>query len=96
MWQFIVKAFEIMHERAKTHKALRLLSKQEWSVEFLTAMLVRAANITQQPLEMTISNGQQSLRISTLTKTNNAFNDDDIFNHLDDENKIKQFMEQVR
>lgn len=88
---------EIQQERAKTHKALRLLTKQEWSVEFLTALLIRASNVVHRPLEMTIvhKNGM-SIRINTIdTSESSTYRDDSIFNHLDDELKVRQFIEEV-
>jgi len=93
---FIRQAWELFTERYKTRKALNMLSKQEWSIEFLTAMLIRAANLSHQPLEMVITNHGQSIKISTVNNPGSAaFKDDSIFNHLDDELKVKQFIESV-
>jgi hypothetical protein len=88
--------WELWLQRCQTKKALRYLCKQEWSVEFLTVLLVKAANIAHQPLEMVISNGTTSIRVNTLENVPTTLKDDDIFDHLDDEAKIRQFMEQIR
>jgi len=93
---FIRQAWDLFIERYKTRKALRMLSKQEWSIDFLTAMLLRAANLAHQPLEMTITNNNTHIKISTVDgPTTAAYRDDSIFNHLDDELKVKQFIESV-
>ena len=94
---FVRQLVDLQIERYKTHKALRQLVNNEWSVEFLTAMLVRASNITHQPLEMTITNkAGTSIKVNTVDTPNTAaYNDDSIFNHLDDELKVRQFVESM-
>lgn len=93
---FFKQAWDIYYERTKTRKALRLLQKQEWSVDFLTALLIRASNMTNKPLEMIITNNNMTIRINTIDSSMNAtYRDDNIFNHLDDELKIKQFIDEV-
>jgi hypothetical protein len=94
---FIKQAWNLMVERSHTRKALRLLSKQEWSIDFLTAMLIRASNVTRQSYEMEI-HGPHGTKIVIRTidaPTNSAYRDESIFNHLDDELKVKQFIESV-
>jgi hypothetical protein len=90
-------AFAIMKERAAVHKALRLLNKQEWSVEFLTSMLLKASKANNsQALEMTIvSPLGAKIIINTRDKQPPLELDDSIFNHLDDELRIKQFMDSL-
>ena len=90
MWQLWI-------ERCKTKKALRILNKQEWSIEFLTAMLIRASRITGQPLEMTIVGpGSVAVQINTMDNPQSAvYRDESIFNHLDDDLKIQSFINQV-
>jgi len=91
------KFIDIQVERYKTHKALRIMSQQEWSVEFLTAMIVRASNVTRQQLEITLVNKSgHAIKISTVdAPETSVFRDDSIFNHLDDELKIKEFISKV-
>ena len=90
---FLRQFIDLQIERQKTRRALRLLSKQEWSVDFLTALLIRAANVAHQPLEMTIINNNTQLKISTVDNPGvSAYRDDSIFNHLDDELKVRQFI----
>ena len=94
---FLRQLIDLHIERQKTRKALRILSQQEWSVDFLTAMLIRSANLAHRPLEMTIySKNGTAIKINTIdTPTSSVFTDDSIFNHLDNELKMKQFIEGV-
>lgn len=92
---FVRQVWDLHVERCKTRKALRLLSKQEWSVEFLTAMLLRAANLSHQPLEMTITNNNTSIRVNTHDNVGSTYRDDSIFNHLDDNLRVEQFIASV-
>lgn len=85
----------IQYEAAQTRKALRILAKQTWSVEFLTTLLQRAANHLRSPLEMTVGNGQQWIKVN-VTPGKGFEEQDSIFNHLDNEVRIKQFMEQLK
>lgn len=88
----------IYWERAKMRKALRLLNKQTWSVEFLTKLLVKAANVSKQKLEMEIiSRDGTRLVVRTqdldINSNNGSF---DIFDHLDDDIKLREFEKLLR
>jgi hypothetical protein len=97
-FRYLVKeVYDLWKERQHIHRALRLLNKQEWSIEFLTALLVRAANTTKQPLEMIITGpGGITLQINTIRPETSIYKDDDIMNHLDDDLRIKQFMDSLK
>jgi hypothetical protein len=96
MRQFLKDAWAVMVERYRTRKALRLLSKQEWSVDFLTALLIRAARLSKQAMEMElVSSAGQRLIIRLTDRPPARLPDDDIFNHLDDEAKLQAFMREV-
>jgi hypothetical protein len=95
--KFIQDLWDLWVERHKIHKALRLLNKQEWSIEFLTHLLVRASKVSGTPLEIRIigpNNVAVEVKYSELKPE--QYKDDDIMNHLDDEVKMRQFMEQIR
>jgi hypothetical protein len=94
---FLKDVWLLWKERQLTRRALRILNAQDWSVEFLTSLLIRAASASKQQLEMTIvgPNGRM-LKVNTLESRPQAVVDEDIFNHLDDDVKIRQFMEAVR
>jgi hypothetical protein len=96
MRQFIKDAWEVLKERYKTRKAMRLLCKQEWSVDFLTALLIRAARISKQNLELElVSPLGQRIIIRSTDPAPRALADDSIFDHLDDEAKLQAFMREV-
>jgi hypothetical protein len=87
---------ELNAERQKTHKALRILAKQEWSIEFLTALLIRASKITGEELEMTLkSPAGMTATIRTIDAPQTPFRDESIFNHLDDEFRVNEFIKIV-
>lgn len=86
---------EIQHERAMTRKALRLLTKQNWSVDFLTAMLIRASRVSNKELEMVIANGNNSIKIRTIDNPATSYSDDSIFDHLDDEFMVRNFINSI-
>lgn len=93
----IKKIIDIYYERAKTRKALRLLNKQLWSVEFLTTLLSKAAKINGKHLEMEIvSKDGVRLIVRTTDALVEKADDDNIFNHLDDDVRINQFMNELR
>jgi hypothetical protein len=92
------KWLDIRHEQVMTKKALRLAMKQEWGVDFLTALLVKASRVRGQALEMTIvsASGAKIEVRTTDTPTSAAYRDDNIFNHLDDEMRIAEFIRNVQ
>jgi hypothetical protein len=95
--KFLKDAWDISLERVRINKALRRMNKQEWSIEFLTAMLYRAARHYGQQLEMTIV-GPGGMAITVRTTDNKPptnYSDDSILNHLDDELKVRQFIEMM-
>jgi hypothetical protein len=97
MFGFIKQAWLLATERAKIHRALRLANKQDWSVEFLTALLVRAAKVYGSALEMDIV-GPDNVRLTirTVDKIETPYKDDDILNNLDDQLKVDQFVEMMQ
>lgn len=87
------KLITIYHEQAQRKKAMRLLMKQSWSVEFLIAVVAKAATITNRQIELTLTNkeGITMTISSTQFNSSNKF-DDNIFNHLDDDIAINAFI----
>jgi hypothetical protein len=63
--QLFRDSWTIAVEHARYMKAMRILSKQEWSIEFLT-MLLRKAN---SPLTLIIRNGGNEIIVSKETAT---------------------------
>jgi hypothetical protein len=91
---FLKEAWAIAVERAKINKAMRLMNKQMWSVEFLTALLYKAAKSYGTSLEMTINGpGGLSLVVKTGESRNpTSYKDESILEHLDDEVKVQQYI----
>lgn len=87
------KIIEIHYEQALARKALRRLSKQEWSVEFLASLVAKAARLTNSQIEIVVvSPAHQEFRIRNRTDENGYQDDDDILNKLDDTAAINAFI----
>ena len=83
----------IHHEQAKRRKALRILSKQEWSVEFLEYLVIHAAKALKQNIVIEVTSpGGHKFEIKSVTSETKLDNDYDIFNHLDDQAAVDQFI----
>jgi hypothetical protein len=86
----------IWREKCQVHKALRMMSKQTWSVEFLTKLLQAAANAYKQNLEMDIvSPDGAKITVRTITGQQKSDADFNIFDHLDDDIRVKNFITQM-
>lgn len=85
----------VLYERALMRRSLRLLAKQEWSIDFLTSLLIKAANRMKQPLEMVIQNRNGQSIIIRSVDTVAPQVTDNIFDNLDDEFKVQQFIREV-
>lgn len=88
------KLIEIHHEQALARKAMRNLSKLEWSVDFLCYVVAKAAKLTNSTLEITlVSKARQELHIRSIDKEVVSFDpDDDILNKLDDTQAVNDFI----
>lgn len=86
----------IHYEQAKKRKALRILEKQSWSVDFLTMLLTKAAKAANVPLTLVVENtgGQKFTLTVDGSKQDASDDDDDIFNHLDNEAAVQSFITQ--
>jgi hypothetical protein len=88
------KFISIKYEQAKRRKALRILNKQEWSIEFMEYLCEHAAKVLNKDIEIEIeSPAGHKLRVKSVA--NHAVNlmaDDDIFNRLDDEAAVAEFI----
>ena len=87
----------IKAEEARQKKAFRILAKQKWSIEFLTTLLQKAADLGHKALEMTITDPEgRVLKITAVNKTPGSRESTNNFDHLDDDYAIKRFMEQIK
>lgn len=84
---------EIHKEQALRHKALRLLAKQQWSVEFLSALVAEAARQLEKNVVITVENVDgHKIHISSTTDSGKLNYSDSIFDKLDDEAAIDSFI----
>ena len=90
------KFIEVAWEQSQRRKALNILAKQEWSVDFLTYLLVKASRIQQKELELVVTNKDgATLRIIS-SKVSEAVRSldptDDILNHLDEPDVVEAYI----
>lgn len=88
------KLITIYYEQAMRRKALRILVKQTWSLDFLSLMLAKAAKASANNVIMQITNKDGVTLTITYDKAKvSAQNlDDSIFNHLDDDLAVQDFI----
>lgn len=85
----------IHYEQTRRRKALRLLEKQHWSVDFLSTLLLKSAKMLGTSLELTIvspDNVRMIITAKDLKTDDGRIDDTDIFNHLDDETAVNDFI----
>ena len=89
------KLIAIYYEQAKRRKALRILTKQSWSFEFLSLMLARAAKMSASNVIMQITNKDGMTITITYDQAKKSVEnvDDSIFNHLDDDIAVQHFIQ---
>lgn len=89
------KLLNIYWEQAKRRKALRLMSRMSWSVDFLCLLLVKSARVLGNGITLEVVNRDgQSMRLtynkSMIDSTYDI--DDSILNHLDDDTAVAEFV----
>lgn len=86
----------IHFEQCKRRKAMRILMKQEWSVDFLTLLLIKGAKLSNQVMQLVVTSPSGiTLTMTTLDAVRNQskYDDDqDIFNKLDDSAAIDAYI----
>lgn len=85
----------IHFEQVRRRKALRLLQRQHWSVDFLSTLLLKAARSLGTSLELTVvspDNEKLVITAKDLKKDDGRIDDNDIFNHLDDNAAVNNFI----
>lgn len=89
------KIIDIQWEQARRRKALRLLQKQVWSVDFISTLLLKSAKMLGTSLELTVvSPNGSAMKITAkdLQQDDGRIDDTDVFNHLDDAAYINDFV----
>ena len=85
----------IHYEQARRRKALRLLEKQHWSVDFLSTLLLKSAKMFGTSLQLPIISPDDVKLVITakdLKTDDGRIDDTDIFNHLDDASAVNDFI----
>ena len=85
----------IHYEQAKRRKALRILEKQHWSVDFLSTLLLKSAKMLGTSLQLTVISPDDVKLVITakdLKEDDGRVDDTDIFNHLDDNAAVNDFI----
>lgn len=85
---------EIHYEQAKRRKAVRQLEKAEWSLDFLSLVIRKAALEMKRDLSIElITAGGHRMILSSLKFAGDKYvADDDIFNKLDDTAAVERFI----
>jgi hypothetical protein len=68
LFKLIRDSWNIAAEHARYMKAMRILSRQEWSVEFLVSLLRQC----DKPLTLIIKNGSNEIRVTKDTEVAGA------------------------
>lgn len=90
------KIIEIHYEQRRRRKAITTLQKQEWSFDFLALLLVKASKLANKNLSLVIKDKAGVSYTLSYDNANRADTvqslDDSIFNHLDDDIAIQEFI----
>ena len=91
------KIVEIHYEQAKRRKALRILEKQVWSLDFIIQIFIKAGKVLSDGviLEITDKNNvTMRLTYDQAKQRSTAVNspDDDIFDKLDDDTAVDDYI----
>lgn len=90
------KLIDIYWEQCRRRKAVRTLTRQSWSFEFLALMLVKASKLAGRglTLEITDRSGVKATLSYKDALESDAIRqfDDSIFNHLDDSIAVERFI----
>ena len=92
------KLITIYHEQAMRRKALRILAKQTWSFDFLSAMLIRAGKSLGSGIQLEIKNIDGQVITLKYDKAAGSAADTryeaDILNNLDNNAVVEEFIKQ--
>ena len=84
----------IHYEQALRRKAVRQLSKVDWSLDFLCEVLRKSSEMMKKDIVIELeTKGGHKMKLSSVKDISNKLNaDNDIFNHLDDEAAVQRFI----
>ncbi len=83
--KFLEEAWLVLVERCKLHKAMRILSTQQWSVEFLIYLVKTAAKQYGQDIQILIENKTgDKFTITNYNKVDDKKQTEALLDSLDD------------
>ena len=86
------KMVEVLWEDAKRRRALRLLERQSWSLDFLSMALVKAGKHLDEGLVMVITDRNGARMELRYEDARGRLEEDNVFMHLDDELFVERFI----
>lgn len=87
------QVIEVYYERALQKKAIRILSKQKWSLEFLEYLVKHAANTSSSGIEIEITDIEgRKIKVSAMKNTDGSVDKSDILSRLDDPVAVQRFI----
>ena len=91
----IRKVIAVLWEDAKRRRALRLLEKQSWGLDFLSMALVKAGQHLGEGIVLVIENrdgGRMTLSYDDARRSRAVQEEDSVFMHLDDDLAVERFI----
>lgn len=88
----LMKVVEVLYEDAKRRKALRLLERQAWSLDFLSMALVKAGRHLDEGLVMVITDRNGVRMELRYEDVKDRVTEDNVFMHLDDDSFVERFI----
>ena len=86
------KLVDILWEDARRRRALRLLEKQAWGLDFLSMALVRAGRHLDEGLVMVITDRNGARMELCYDDAKDRADEDNVFMHLDDDAFVERFI----
>lgn len=86
------KMVEVLYEDAKRRKALRLLERQSWGLDFLSMALARAGKRLDEGLVMVITDRNGVRMELRYEDVKDRVDEDNVFMHLDDDSFVERFI----
>ena len=86
------KMLEVLYEDVKRRKALRLLEKQAWSLDFLSMALLKAGRHLDEGLVMVITDRNGVKMELRYDDVKDRTEEDNVFMRLDDDSFVEKFI----
>ena len=86
------KMVEALWEDAQRRKALRLLERQAWSLDFLSMALMKAGRHLNDGLVMVITDRNGVKMELRYEDVKDRADEDNVFMHLDDDSFVERFI----